>query len=245
MREQEPPTLPVAATPTTQDQQPEESSETPQTPSLLSATSVGSNLKDTWHTTTSGIFNRRSRSSTVGEKSRPVISSPLVPQGDSSENVNRASGIFGSVRHAHLALSNLLTNSQLTVLLSFQSWSSLVDESALADLPDRERKRQEACYEFIATEQSYVQSLQLVIEVCPCACRHEASVLTTRFLPGLFQRFAAGATGESVEHHFRQHRRHPSLQHRSAFRPGGAATGKPFIHQYHRRCHRATHDQRR
>ncbi|TKA51640.1 hypothetical protein B0A53_05517 [Rhodotorula sp. CCFEE 5036] len=140
MREQEPPALSVAATPSTQDQ-PHEESFAPQTPSLLSATSVGSNLKDTWHTTTSGIFNRRSRSSTVGEKSRPVISSPLMPQGDSSENVNRASGIFGS------------------------SWSSLVDESALADLPDRERKRQEACYEFIATEQSYVQSLQLVIEV--------------------------------------------------------------------------------
>lgn len=164
MREQEPPTLSVAAPATTQDQQHEESS-APQTPSLLSATSVGSNLKDTWHTTTSGIFNRRSRSSTVGEKSRPVISSPLVPQGDSSENVNRASGIFGSVRHASSHLSNLLTNGQLTVPLSLQSWSSLVDESALADLPDRERKRQEACYEFIATEQSYVQSLQLVIEV--------------------------------------------------------------------------------
>lgn len=35
----------------------------------------------------------------------------------------------------------------------------------MTDLPDRERKRQEACYELIATEQSYVQSLQLVIEV--------------------------------------------------------------------------------
>ncbi|GAA5873711.1 hypothetical protein JCM3774_000147 [Rhodotorula dairenensis] len=140
MREQDPPALPpttLHAPPALEYEEPSP----PPTPSLLSATSVGSNLKETWHTTTSGIFNRRSRSSTVGEKSRPVISAPLAPQGDSAETSNRASGIFGS------------------------SWSSLVDESALADLPDRERKRQEACYEFIATEQSYVQSLQLVIEV--------------------------------------------------------------------------------
>ncbi|GAA5977335.1 hypothetical protein JCM10908_004943 [Rhodotorula pacifica] len=141
MREQDPP--PPATTTTTSPrlEQYQEEDSTPTTPSLLSATSVGSNLKETWHTTTSGIFNRRSRSSTIGEKSRPAISAPLAPQGEFSENSNRASGVFGS------------------------SWSSLVDESALADLPDRERKRQEACYELIATEQSYVQSLQLVIEV--------------------------------------------------------------------------------
>jgi hypothetical protein len=102
-------------------------------------------------------------------------------------------------------LSNLLTTGELTVLSSLQSWSSLVDESALADLPDRERKRQEACYEFIATEQSYVQSLQLVIEVrqylaSPC------SLNTDHVFPaGLFQRFAARATGEGVEHHLCQH----------------------------------------
>jgi hypothetical protein len=35
----------------------------------------------------------------------------------------------------------------------------------VANLPDRERKRQEAIYEFIKTEQAYVQALQQVIEV--------------------------------------------------------------------------------
>lgn len=69
----------------------------PSTPSLLSATTVGSNLKDTWHATTSGLFNRRSRSSTVGEKSRPVISSPVVAQEGATDVDNRASGAFGSV----------------------------------------------------------------------------------------------------------------------------------------------------
>ena len=46
-----------------------------------------------------------------------------------------------------------------------QSWASLIDASALDNVPDRERKRQEAIFEFIQTEQSYVQSLQLTIEV--------------------------------------------------------------------------------
>lgn len=77
----------------------------PPTPSLLSSTSVGSNLIETWHTTTSGIFNRRSRSSTVGEKSRPVISAPLAPQGESADPSNRVSGIFGSVRRSCLSSS--------------------------------------------------------------------------------------------------------------------------------------------
>lgn len=46
-----------------------------------------------------------------------------------------------------------------------QSWASLIDPSALENIPDQERKRQEAIFELIATEQSYVQTLQLLIEV--------------------------------------------------------------------------------
>ncbi|KAI0027714.1 hypothetical protein K488DRAFT_60641, partial [Vararia minispora EC-137] len=45
------------------------------------------------------------------------------------------------------------------------SWSSLVDKSALEGLPERERKRQEAIFEFIATEAAYVRDLQLIVEV--------------------------------------------------------------------------------
>ncbi|GAA5912265.1 hypothetical protein JCM6882_005211 [Rhodosporidiobolus microsporus] len=115
-------------------------------PSPSLAPSATSTVKEAFASTTSNLLSRvggRSRSGTVGgEKSRPVISSPLVGGGaDSSDNVSRSSGVFGS------------------------SWSSLIDPSALENLPDMERKRQEACYELIATEQSYVQSLQLVIEV--------------------------------------------------------------------------------
>lgn len=44
-------------------------------------------------------------------------------------------------------------------------WASQIDADAVANLPDRERKRQEAIFELIRTEQSYVQALQQVTEV--------------------------------------------------------------------------------
>ncbi|BGO93264.1 hypothetical protein NBRC10512_000083 [Rhodotorula toruloides] len=115
----------------------------PPSPGLSVTPSTTAAVKDAWHSTTANLFGRRSRSGTVAtaDRTRPVISSPLVPQGESNEESNRASGVFGT------------------------SWSSLVDESALEGLPDSERKRQEAIFELVATEQSYVQSLQLVIEV--------------------------------------------------------------------------------
>lgn len=76
----------------------------------------------------------------------------------------------GAVRRSDQFVSLFLLPSsfELTFLSGRpQSWASLIDPSALENLPDKERKRQEACYELIATEQSYVQSLQLCIEVCP------------------------------------------------------------------------------
>ncbi|KAH8977407.1 hypothetical protein EDB86DRAFT_3237574 [Lactarius hatsudake] len=45
------------------------------------------------------------------------------------------------------------------------SWASLVDKSALEGLPNRERRRQEAIFELIATEGAYVRDLQLVVEI--------------------------------------------------------------------------------
>ena len=75
---------------------------------------------------------------------------------------------------------------QSALLFITESWASLVDKSALEGLPDRERRRQEAClrfgsilkcktvlmriddkaiFELIATEGAYVRDLQLVVEV--------------------------------------------------------------------------------
>jgi hypothetical protein len=45
------------------------------------------------------------------------------------------------------------------------TWSSLVDPSVLATMEPTERKRQEAIFEFIATEAKYVRDLQLVVGV--------------------------------------------------------------------------------
>ncbi|THG95777.1 hypothetical protein EW026_g5934 [Hermanssonia centrifuga] len=41
----------------------------------------------------------------------------------------------------------------------------LVDKSALDEIPPNERRRQEAIFEFIATEATYVRDLQLIVEV--------------------------------------------------------------------------------
>ncbi|TFK45949.1 hypothetical protein OE88DRAFT_1639082 [Heliocybe sulcata] len=45
------------------------------------------------------------------------------------------------------------------------SWSSLVDKTALEEIPAHERRRQEATFELIATESAYVRDLQLIVEV--------------------------------------------------------------------------------
>ncbi|KAK4688172.1 actin cytoskeleton-regulatory complex protein PAN1, partial [Tremellales sp. Uapishka_1] len=46
-----------------------------------------------------------------------------------------------------------------------QTWSSLVEPSVLETMGSRERKRQEAIFEFIATESAYVRDLQLIVGV--------------------------------------------------------------------------------
>ncbi|KAK2460698.1 hypothetical protein APHAL10511_007168 [Amanita phalloides] len=45
------------------------------------------------------------------------------------------------------------------------SWASLVDPSALEEMPTNERKRQEAIFELIITEAVYVRDLQLIVEI--------------------------------------------------------------------------------
>ncbi|EJU05869.1 hypothetical protein DACRYDRAFT_113893 [Dacryopinax primogenitus] len=45
------------------------------------------------------------------------------------------------------------------------TWSTLVSKEALEGMPDRERKRQEAIFELINTEDTYVRDLQLIVEI--------------------------------------------------------------------------------
>lgn len=46
-----------------------------------------------------------------------------------------------------------------------KTWSSLVDPGVLESMSQRERKRQEAIFEFISTEATYNRDLQLIVEV--------------------------------------------------------------------------------
>ncbi|KAG6375732.1 hypothetical protein JVT61DRAFT_2578 [Boletus reticuloceps] len=45
------------------------------------------------------------------------------------------------------------------------SWASLVDRSALEEIPKEERRRQEAIFELIFTEADYVRDVQLIVEL--------------------------------------------------------------------------------
>lgn len=45
-----------------------------------------------------------------------------------------------------------------------KTWSSLVDPSALATMPEPERKRQEAIFELIKSESTYLTALQRIVQ---------------------------------------------------------------------------------
>lgn len=53
----------------------------------------------------------------------------------------------------------------LTFMTIGPVYDRIGDQSILASLSDKERKRQEAMFEFIATEASYVRDLQLIVGV--------------------------------------------------------------------------------
>ncbi|SJL15191.1 uncharacterized protein ARMOST_18677 [Armillaria ostoyae] len=86
----------------------------------------------------SSIMHFLGRKTLEAEK-RLVISAPILNSPE-SEFSTSASPAFGS------------------------SWASLVDKSMLEGIPPKERGRQEAIFELIATETAYVHDLQLVIE---------------------------------------------------------------------------------
>jgi hypothetical protein len=64
----------------------------------------------------------------------------------------------------------LRTSAASTFAHSFYNPSlhSIGVDSILDSLSDKERKRQEAMFEFIATEASYVRDLQLIVGVRRC-----------------------------------------------------------------------------
>ncbi|CAK5279140.1 unnamed protein product [Mycena citricolor] len=85
------------------------------------------------------FLGRKTPNSGGEDKIRPMISGPILQQVEGAET-RANSPAFGS------------------------SWASLVDKSALEGIPTNERKRQEAIFELIATEITYVRDLQLIVE---------------------------------------------------------------------------------
>ncbi|KAJ3879158.1 hypothetical protein F5051DRAFT_403673 [Lentinula edodes] len=90
----------------------------------------------------SGIFHFLGRSKTPVDSDRRTltISAPILSSLSNEDSARSNSPAFGS------------------------SWASLVDKSALDGIPSHERRRQEAIFELIATENAYVRDLQLVVE---------------------------------------------------------------------------------
>ncbi|KAJ7590631.1 hypothetical protein C8J56DRAFT_887202 [Mycena floridula] len=118
---------------------------TSQTPSLVSQSGSQSGEGRSYSQLLN--FLGRSKTPNEGRKTpgeqdgrRPVISAPILnpPSEDSTRSTSPA---FGS------------------------SWASLVDKTALEGIPASDRRRQEAIFELIATENAYVRDLQLIVEV--------------------------------------------------------------------------------
>ncbi|KAF9806131.1 hypothetical protein IEO21_08793 [Rhodonia placenta] len=86
------------------------------------------------------IFGRKTPANDGEARTMPVISAPILTKDAGTPTMEGDSG-FGS------------------------SWGSLVDRSALEEIPVRERRRQEAIFELITTEAAYVRDLQLIVEL--------------------------------------------------------------------------------
>ncbi|WVO21625.1 uncharacterized protein IAS62_002934 [Cryptococcus decagattii] len=86
------------------------------------------------------------------EPKRPSISGPTITRVD-ERPVSPAPGlgILGSGEEVDAGFG--------------KTWSSLVEPTVLETMDKKERKRQEAIFEFIATEISYNRDLQLIVEV--------------------------------------------------------------------------------
>ncbi|OCH86200.1 hypothetical protein OBBRIDRAFT_797422 [Obba rivulosa] len=111
----------------------------PPTPTVPRSPSVESTGEVKTHSFLSFFGRSRTPAHEEETKTRPTISAPILQKDLSSTPTDGSS--FGS------------------------TWGSLIDPSALEEIPSRERRRQEAIFELIATEATYVRDLQLIVEV--------------------------------------------------------------------------------
>lgn len=104
----------------------------------------------------------------VERKSTPTISGPMMMR-THSPSIGSPQPSLGST--ASLAQSGVATQSADDVSVastggaSASSWSGLIGADALRDIPEQERKRQEAIFELISTESSHVRDVQIIVDV--------------------------------------------------------------------------------
>ncbi|KAJ3050644.1 hypothetical protein HK097_008351 [Rhizophlyctis rosea] len=103
---------------------------------------VSSNASTSITTSTSSTKRGERRRHTVGNEGRPSLNSLGMESG------NVGAGSEGGGGRGALT-----------------AWTNKVDPRLLERIPGDERKRQEAIFELIGTEQSYVRDLQLIVEV--------------------------------------------------------------------------------
>lgn len=132
-------------------------------PPASTSTSTGSGLLSTIR----GI-TRMGAASPAERKVTPTISGPMSVR-NSSPRVNSPTATTTST-----ASVDRLPSSQIqgggggggtASEYSASSWSSIIGSPALVDIPEQERKRQEAMFELIRTEGTHVRDLQTVVEV--------------------------------------------------------------------------------
>lgn len=79
----------------------------------------------------------------------------------------RAASSVSTTNHSHIGTPQLIfpRSGSVSENLELLTWASTMDPIELEAIPPEERKRQEAIFELIATEKSYLNDLQMIITV--------------------------------------------------------------------------------
>ncbi|KAJ3288737.1 Intersectin 1 (SH3 domain protein) [Borealophlyctis nickersoniae] len=96
------------------------------------------------------------RRHTVGDSGRPSLAAGGLPARTTSLEDGRSSVSVASYMGGPMGAVGFAAPT---------AWINKVDPALLEQIPHEERKRQEAIFELIQTEQSYVRDLQLIVEV--------------------------------------------------------------------------------
>lgn len=143
----------------------------PASPSPSAGASASNATASSFASTGGGLLNTIKHISRMGagspaeRRTTPTISGPMAVRTDSpSGGAGTAGTTAGEPQSGEHSVS---------------SWSSLIGAQALSELPEMERKRQEAIFELIRTEGTHVRDLQIVVDVFFNAM-HAADVLSAK-----------------------------------------------------------------